>query len=320
MNILITGATGFVARYVSLHLCHSGFNVSTFSRKPFYGPPTITSIHGDLVYSLNDLGPVLKGIDCIIHLEGLAHVMTSTPSHLAFRCFREVNVDRTLILASAAAAYGVKKFVFVSTIKVHGESTTFDNPFTSADVALSPVNPYSISKLEAELKLKELSAAKGLNLLIVRPPLIYGPGVKGNLRQLLKLISSGVPLPFGSLTNNRRSMISLNNFSCFLKRLLWSSLANEVLLISDGQDVSTFYLVNLLCMHLGVKPALYPFPPVLLSAVLSSLGKKSLYNRLCGSLVIDPSHTFSKLNWFPPDDLSLGLCSMAKDFMIRENL
>lgn len=319
MNILITGATGFVGRYVSLHFCRSGFNVTTFSRSPFYGPSSITSIHGDCVYSLNDLAPVLTGIDCIVHLEGRAHIMNKSSAHQSLRSFREVNVDRTLSLASAAAAHGVKKFVYVSTIKVHGESSTTQKPFSLADQLVPPVDPYSISKFEAEIKLKQLSAETDLNLLIVRPPLIYGPGVKGNLCQLLKLISSGVPLPFASLTSNHRSMISLNNLSCFLQRLIESSLVNEVFLVSDGNDISTCTLVQLLAKHLGVHSFLYPVPSVLFSSVLSSFRMKALYERLCCSLVVDSSESFSKLNWFPPDDVFSGLYSMANDFNIRVN-
>jgi UDP-glucose 4-epimerase len=228
--------------------------------------------------------------------------------------FREVNVRGTLQLAQAADRSGVKRFIFVSSIKVNGESTTRRLPYQSSDTA-SPEDPYGISKAEAEEGLKKLAEKTGMDVVIIRPPLVYGPGVKANFAAMLKLASTGIPLPFGSIKHNQRSMVYVENLiSLIIECVINPNAANQTFLISDDGDLSTKAFVKGLSKALGKNCFMLPFPNAVFSLVGKALGKSSIIDRLCGSLQVDINHTKNTLNWQPPYSVEQGFEATANAF------
>jgi nucleoside-diphosphate-sugar epimerase len=254
----------------------------------------------------------LKGVDCVLHLAARAHVLDDT--ELApLEAFRRVNVDGTRRLAEAARRSGVMRFVFVSSIGVNGTFTTA-RPFTEAD-AVSPVEPYAISKWEAEQMLARVASGNGFELVIVRPPLVYGPGVKGNLRRLLRLVASGVPLPLGSV-RNRRSFVGLDNLCDFLGHCVQHRAAGgQTFLLADKEVVSTPQLLRLLARGLDRPARVIPFPPAALRFLAGLAGKAEEIQRLTGSLEVDSSKAEALLGWKPQVSLDAGITEMARWFL-----
>ena len=210
-------------------------------------------------------------------------------------------------MAKAAAESGVRRFIFLSTVKVNGEYSSADSPFTELDIP-APSDPYSISKFEAEKALLDLGLQSGLEVVIVRPPLIYGPSVKGNLRTLIRLLSIGIPLPLASASGNQRSLISLPNLADFLMLCCRHPAASgQTFLVSDQFDVSTLGLLREIALALNVKLIVFHFPVYLVRILLFSCGKSSLYYRLFGSLVVDSSKASTVLGWTPPYTFRLGM-------------
>jgi nucleoside-diphosphate-sugar epimerase len=223
-----------------------------------------------------------------------------------------VHVEVTRRLAVQAAASGVRRFVFLSSVKVNGESTDgLPRPFGARNDA-KPRDPYGISKWEAEQALWEVSAKTGLEVVVVRPPLVYGPGVKGNLARLLKLVRSGVPLPLGAV-ENKRSLIGLDNLVDLLIRCVdHPEAADQTFLVSDGEDLSTPDLIRHMAAAMGRSPRLFPVPVSLLRLAGSALGKRAEIDRLLGSLQIDSSHTRQVLGWTPPVSIKEGIRRMVQ--------
>jgi UDP-glucose 4-epimerase len=249
-------------------------------------------------------GDAFDGVTSVIHLAGMVHVMRSDTANLKGE-FHRINVDGTVNVATAAAKQGVRRFVFVSSIKVNGEST-MGKPFTEGDVPV-PQDPYAVSKWEAEEELRRISVETGLDVTIIRPPLVYGPGVRANFLRLLGLVRSGIPLPLPD-NKNRRSLIGVENIAdCLARCVMHPGAANQTFVISDGEDVSTRELVSRLGLLLGRPVRFLPVSERILRLAAGLVGKRSAVDRLLGSLEIDSSMVRQKLEWEPPVKLDLGL-------------
>jgi UDP-glucose 4-epimerase len=230
--------------------------------------------------------------------------------------FRRVNVQGTLNLARQAAAVGVRRFVFVSSIKVNGESTQLGFPFT-ADDAPAPLDAYGVSKMEAEQGLRELAAQTGMEVVIIRPPLVYGPGVKANFAAMMRWLRRGVPLPLGAI-HNQRSLVALDNLvDLIVTCLTHPAAANQTFLVSDGEDVSTTELLRRMGKAMGHPARLLPVPTGLLKLAATIVGRRDMAQRLCGSLQVDIEKTRRLLDWTPPLSLDQGLRKAAEGY-VRE--
>ncbi|MDP3164634.1 MAG: SDR family oxidoreductase [Hydrogenophaga sp.] len=306
MTMLITGANGFVGRRVCRVAIDAGLRVRgavRHSDKAFEGVERV------VVSSLNDAADwtqALTGCQVVVHIAARVHVMTELASNPLDE-FRRVNVQGTLHLAREAAASGVRRFVFVSSVKVNGESTSADHPFTAADPP-APQDPYGISKMEAEQGLHKIAAETGMEVVIVRPPLVYGPGVKANFASLMRAVQRGLPLPLASVTHNRRSFVALDNLVDLLITCIdHPAAANQTFLVSDGEDLSTADLMRRLGRAMGKPARLFPIPPSLLQLGANLLGKGDMAQRLLGNLQVDISHTRNTLHWAPPISVDEGL-------------
>ena len=241
-----------------------------------------------------------------MHLAARVHVMAERASNPLVE-FRRVNVDGTLNLGRQAAAAGVRRFVFVSSVKVNGESTAADHAFNAADIP-APQDPYAISKMEAEQGLRRIAAETGMEVVIVRPPLVYGPGVKANFAALMRAVQRGVPLPLASVTHNRRSFVALDNLVDLLITCIdHPAAANQTFLVSDGEDLSTTDLLRRLGQAMNKPARLIPVQPSLLQLGANLLGKGDMAQRLLGNLQVDISHTRQTLGWTPPVSVDEGL-------------
>lgn len=299
-QILVTGANGFVGRGLCDALRARGIAVVPAVRKQNQASDIAV---GDLS-ATTDWSLVLQNCDAVIHLAARVHVMNEKASD-PLAAFRTVNVDATLNLARQAIDAGVKRFVFVSSVKVNGEETSA-RPYTAFDEP-APTDPYGISKLEAEVALKKLAQETGLEVVIVRPPLIYGPGVRANFQRLMQLVKIGLPLPLGAI-NNRRSMVAVENLHDLL--ILCAShtaAAGQTFMVSDDHDVSVSTLLRMLASAMGKKSVLIPVPAALLAGSAALLGKSAVANRLLDSLQVDINHTKTTLQWHPPVSMDEAL-------------
>lgn len=303
-RILVTGAAGFIGTALCDAFPGSGRNVRRAVRqaeKPSSG-----------IIAVGDIGPdtqwqrALEGIECVIHLAARAHVMQErSPGTLALDAYRTVNVAGTEKLARDAAAAGVRRLVFLSSIKVNGERTP-DGPFTEDDMP-RPEDAYGISKWEAEQALRRIASESGLEVVVLRAPLVYGPGVKGNFLRLMNLIARGCPLPLASV-HNKRSLVYLGNLVDVLIAAAQSpAAAGHTYLVSDGEDMSTPELIRGIAKALDVPPRLFALPVPLLHAGGTLLGKGGEAMRLTGSLQIDSSKIRHELGWQPPFSVGQGL-------------
>lgn len=319
--VLVTGASGFVGTELCRALGDRGYPVRGAIRGPNYVKFASRSDHvvGD-INALTDWSAALRGIGCVIHCAARTHITPEAEGDV-LSLYHSVNVEGTRRLAEQAAGAGVRRLVYVSTVKVHAESR-LRNPSVlsiggdASEFAMNMTNhevkdPYGISKWEAEKALWAVAAATGLEVVVVRPPLIYGPGVKGNLARLLKLMRSGVPLPFGSI-QNQRSMIGLSNLADLLVRCVDHPAAGgQTLLASDGEDVSTPDLLRLIAAALGRSARLVSVPVPLLRWVGWVLSKQGEIDRLVGSLKVDSRRTRELLGWTPPATLADGIRLMV---------
>jgi len=307
MKILVTGASGFVGGPTCRRLLAAGHHVvAAVRRDDAFLPMDVEARRVAELGPDTDWRAALKGCDAVIHLAARAHVMRDKAAD-RLALFRRINRDGAIRLAEQAAAAGIGRFVFVSTIKVNGEATPADKPF-HADDAPAPVDPYGIAKAEAEAELAGIATRTGMSLAIIRPPVVHGPGAKGNLAALLKIIEMGVPLPLGAI-DNRRSLVSVENLADALAFLV-SHPAQGRFLVRDGEDISTPELIRRLADGLGRQAMLPPIPLWLLRLVLTPLGKRAALDRLTGSLVVDDS-PLRALGWVPPQILADGLAAMA---------
>ena len=252
-----------------------------------------------------DWSSVISGQDVVVHTAARAHIMKDECAD-PLSVYRAVNSAGTLNLASQAAAAGVKRFIFISSIKVNGEQTVTGQPFSWHDRP-SPDDFYGTSKHEAEQGLRALASETGMEVVIIRPPLVYGPGVKGNFASMIKLVGKGLPLPLGAV-HNKRSLVALDNLVDLIVTCIdHPGAANETFLVSDGEDLSTTQLLQGVAEAMGKPSRLIPVPVSLLQFGATLLGKKAVAQRLLGSLQVDISHTQKCLNWTPPLTVKQGL-------------
>ncbi|MDD0838929.1 SDR family oxidoreductase [Curvibacter sp. HBC61] len=306
--ILVTGATGFVgSALVKRLVIESAFGgvVAVSRRLDVSWPEGVKRVQVSDLLPTTDWSVALRQVDAVVHCAARVHVMQDSASD-PLQAYRHVNVEGTLHLARQAAAAGVNRFVFVSSIKVNGESTLPGVPFTANDEP-APLDPYGVSKMEAEQGLQDISAQTGMEVVIVRPPLVYGPGVKANFAAMMRWVARGVPLPLGAI-HNARSMVALDNLVDLLVRCLsHPAAAGQTFLVSDGQDVSTTSLLRRTAQAMGKQALLLPVPAGVLQLVAALLGKRDVAQRLCGSLQADISKTRQLLGWSPPLTLDQGL-------------
>jgi nucleoside-diphosphate-sugar epimerase len=310
-SIFISGASGFVGNALIERLNQSGLAVRGSTRNP--APQQGNWVQIPTIDRNTDWSAALDGCDVVIHTAGRAHVLRDK-SRDPLADFREVNVHGTLALARQALAAGVRRFVFISSIGVNGTQTQPGQPFTEACTP-RPEQPYAISKLEAELALRELLAGQPMDLVIVRPPLVYAGHAPGNFGRLLGLVGKRLPLPLGSL-HNARSMIALQNLVGFLELCIHHpAAANETFVIADGEDLSTTQLVELLAQGMGHRARLLPVPSGALRWGLALAGRGGMGQQLCGSLQVDATKARTLLGWKPEISAAVALRQSALEWM-----
>lgn len=306
-RILVTGASGFVGRRLAKKLVQEGASVICSSRTAMQLAGAechivaALSATTDWSHCLGEMG----GVQTVIHCAARVHVMHDTASD-PLLVFRQVNLDGTMALAEQAAANGVKQFIFLSSVKVNGEQTLPGFPFTETSLT-APSDPYGISKHEAEQALLALGRETGMAITIIRPPLVYGPGVGANFLSMLRWVKKQIPLPLASI-HNERSFVFLDNLVSLIMHCIGKKeAANQVFLVSDGQDLSTPELLRLCAAALNVRSRLLPCPPGLLTFLAKLAGKKSMADRLCQSLQVDIGKARQELGWVPPYTVQQGL-------------
>ena len=302
MKVLVTGANGFIGSALCIHLTELGHEVIPIIRRGSEFPlGQIVLTNYDQMWKFD-----LSRCDVVIHLAGRVHVMRErNPEPL--EAFRAANLEPTLQLAQMAVEAGVKRFIFISSIKVNGEETVLDGVFKPDDVA-RPRGPYSVSKYETEKALLSFARRNQFEVIIIRPPLVYGPNSKGNFDLLVKFIAKGIPLPLSAIKNNRRSLVSLYNLMDLIVRcMVHPNASNQIFLASDGEDLSTYDLILRISKALGVVPRLFYVPPLALKASAIIINKLDLYQRLCGSLQVDISKNQILLDWTPPISVDEGI-------------
>lgn len=316
MKILLTGSTGFLGRKLLAHLEAQGNELVCAVRRA----------HSSNEVAVGNIGPETdwhqaltphpsngmrrEPVDAVVHLAARVHVMRDG-SVDPLAAFREVNTAGTLTLARQAAQAGVRRIVFMSSVKVNGEGR--QTPYTENDPA-RPQDPYAVSKWEAEQGLREISRETGMEVVIIRPPLVYGPGVGANFLRLMHLVDRGIPLPLGAVAN-RRSLIYLGNLVDAVSLCLTHpAAANRTWLVSDGEDVSTPGLIRMMAAHRGRRTHLFPVPPAMLKLAGKLVGKEAEMRRLLGSLTVDSGRIRHELSWSPPYSLDKGLAETCMSY------
>lgn len=309
MTVLVTGASGFIGRHVIDELLRSSIKVRVVCRQGSEFKHTDDSL--EVVYLTGpgnapaDWGDAVAHCSAVIHLAARAHVSLDLHEDPVL-AFRLANVEYARAGAEAAAIAGVQRFIFMSSVGVHG-GTSGAKPI-QADSPFKPHTPYACSKAQAEQALTQVVRGTRMNLVIVRPPLVYGPGAPGNFSVLVRAIASGFPLPFGSVTNNRRSFVAIDNLVNFIMTCLNRPAgANEAFLVSDGDDISTTDLLRSLGSIMGKPARLMPVPVGLLAFGAKLLGKRDMFQSLCGTLQVDISKASIFLDWKPPVSMDEGL-------------
>lgn len=316
--ILVTGASGFVGGALCASLVnHSPLRISVRdkSKTELFANADIfeASISPD-----QDWSPALSGLSAIVHCAARVHVMSEEAADPLFE-FRRVNVDGTLNLARQASEAGVRRFVFISSIKVNGECADLGHPFTADQIPL-PSDPYGVSKYEAEMGLRALSEETGMEIVIIRPTLVYGPGVKANFLSMMNWLQRGMPLPLGSITNNRRSFVFIDNLvSLIITCINHPAAANETFLVSDDEDLSTAKLLERMALALGCTSMLMSVPAALITLGARLIGRSDVAQRLCGSLQVDIKKTKDLLSWSPPVSVDEGLRQTATHFLKKQS-
>ena len=313
MNMLITGANGFVGRALVSHFAaKEAMSVRAAVRalsSPFQPP---VDVRDNLDLDGADWSSALRNMDVVIHCAARVHVRNDSAMD-AIAEFRKINTDGTIRLARQAAEAGVKRLIYLSTVKVNGHSTTHRAPFSAHDIP-SPVDAYGMSKMEAETGLLELAKKTGLDIVIIRPPLVYGPGVKANFLSLMRLINWSIPLPFGK-TDNKRSFVAIDNLVDLVETCCVHPCAsNQIFMVSDGHDVSTTHLIRMIGQALRRTTRLLSVPPDLMYRAARLMGKEDMADRLIGSLQVDISKNKHVLNWNPPIKMETALQRTADMF------
>jgi nucleoside-diphosphate-sugar epimerase len=310
-RVLVTGANGFIGRNLCVSLKEKGYFVRATVRNNtcnVFGVDEYIQV-GDINES-TDWQQALAGVDTVIHLAARVHVMNDSEAN-PINLFRKVNVLGTERLARMAVKAGAKRFIFISSVKVNGEGSQL--PYTEKDIP-APQDAYGVSKREAEDLLARIAAETGLQTVILRLPLVYGPGVKANFKNLIKIAGSGLPLPFKSV-NNRRSFIYLGNLVDAVSTCIIHPMAvNETFMVSDGQDVSTPDLIKMIACAMRKKPVLFSLSPGILKALCKIAGKTKELEKLTGSLYVDISKIRNLLGWKPPFTLEEGIKETVKGY------
>lgn len=315
LKLLVTGANGFVGSALLFRLSlDAQHQVKAALRRGVSNIP-----EGVTPVQVGDLGPetdwqlAVSGVNAIVHIAARVHVMSESVAD-SLAEFRQVNVEGTLNLARQVAAARVRRFIFISSIKVNGEETSLGRPYTADDES-APVDPYGISKRETEDGLRQLAAETGMEVVIIRPPLVYGPGVKANFRNMMRWLCRGIPLPLGAI-HNRRSLVALDNLVDFICVCLsHPAAANQTFLVSDGEDMSITDLLRRMARALHVPARLVPVPQGLLEWGARMLGREDLSQRLCASLQVDISKARTLLGWQPPVTVETALRRTAEYFL-----
>jgi len=327
MKVLITGATGFVGLALVDSLVKASYDVTAVVRE--YSSilrEDVVQVAGCDLKELssssslfqNKIKQTLQDVDVVIHLAARVHVMNDN-SVDPLTEFRAVNCDVTLELARIAVNAGVKRFIFISSVKVNGEMTALEKPFTPEDEFV-PDDPYGLSKYEAEQGLLALAKEAGMEVVIIRPPLVYGPGVQANFASMMKWVNRGVPLPFGAI-HNQRSLVALDNLVSFILHCIdHTQAANEVFLISDGEDVSTSELLRKVAKAFGKQACLVPVPMSWMSFAARLIGKGDVANRLFGSLQLDSSKARDLLGWKPEITMDEQLQKTADAYLHEKTI
>ena len=319
-SVLVTGASGFVGLRLCARLAAAGHTVRAAVRRE--SADLAAFARAARIIGVGDIGAdtdwqaALAGVDMVVHLAARAHVMRERASDPLAE-YRRVNVAGSERLARAAAAAGVSRLIYMSSIKVNGEATV-DAPFRESD-APAPLDAYGRSKWETEQALSRIAAETGLALTVLRPPLIYGPGVKGNVARLLRWIERGLPLPFASIVN-RRSLIYLENLIDATLAVTRHPAPGRTYLVSDARDLSTPQLITALARGLDKAPRLLAFPPSLLRLAGACTGQRDAAERLLGSLQIDASRIAAELGWRPAHDPDEGLILTAKAYSAQDKM
>ena len=317
MKFLITGANGFVGKPLCAELLMQGHSISAALRQAGQLPEHIKTVHVENINASTDWLDSLLSVDVVIHLAARVHVMKESVTDPLAE-FLKVNLHGTVNLAQQAAQAGVKRLVYVSSVKVNGEATADLQSFTESDQP-HPQDPYGTSKWQAEQALQRIAQETGLEIVIVRPPLVYGPGVKGNFMRLLAAIDRGVPLPLAG-ANNLRSLVYVGNLvDALITCAIHPAAAGQTYLVSDGEDISTAKLVEKIAAALGRHNRSFYFPPALLRAGATLLGRAEQVDRLFGSLRISDKKIRSDLNWSPPYTLEQGLYETAAWYRAQSN-
>ncbi|MDD9174886.1 SDR family oxidoreductase [Aliivibrio sp. S2TY2] len=313
-KILLTGYSGFVGSSL-FKVLQENCHLSLLGRKS--PKSSVFNFHQSEFNNLFDFSKALTDVNVIIHCAARVHIMNDESSD-PLNDFRSVNTEGTLNLARQAVTKGVKRFIFISSIKVNGESNKLHKPFKSTDER-NPKDFYGQSKSEAEEQLLELAEETGLEVVIIRPTLVYGPGVKANFASLLNLVSKGLPLPFGCIINNKRSLVSVNNLvDLVITCIDHPKAANQVFLVSDDHDVSTSEMVREMAKSLNKPQWQLPIPKWCYKLAGSIFGKQDVVDRLLGSLQVDITHTKETLDWKPPQTLEEGFKETAEAFLLNK--
>lgn len=316
-RILVTGASGFIGTALCKRLLSDGYKVTAALRRPVkpFLDEGIKTVNVGNIDAQTDWSDIVENVDAVIHLAARAHVISDHASD-SIDAYRKVNVTGTAKLAQHAVLAGIKRFVYLSSVKVNGEENAIaykeqDRPF--------PEDAYGISKMEGEAQLKAIAGSSDMDFVIIRPPLVYGPGVKANFLTLMKLVDRKVPLPLARVSN-RRSMIYLGNLvDCIYKCVIHPAAAGQTYMVSDDRDVTTPELIRLIAAALKTRSVLFPFPQLFLHAVGNLVGKGDAVKRLLGSLTVDISKIKRDLIWTPPFSVEFGLLKTAQWFKENQN-